>query len=132
MIVSGSPRCRHGSNVAQRAGTVEVSNIEQYLPRRRPIVVPAMVESDQAEERLARVEHMLGQLKRQPASLKAITAKLVNFSVFAAPSLVVDTLPPVEPSQTPTLRAGVTRVALPSRVEQKNERRVSWRSRRTS
>jgi hypothetical protein len=107
-----------------------VFSIEQRLVKRRPIVVLAMIECDHAEERLARIDHILRQLKRQPASLKAIAAKLDNVVAYAAPSLDVDKMPPAEPPQSPSLRAGVTRVALRARVEQKNDRRVSWRSRR--
>ena len=107
-----------------------VFSIEQRLVKRRPIVVLAMIESDHAEERLARIDRIVRQLKRQPASFKAIAAKLVSVVAYAAPSLDEDKMPAAEPRQTPVLRAGVTRVALPARVEQKNVRRVSWRSRR--
>jgi hypothetical protein len=107
-----------------------VFSIEQRPVKRRPIVVLAMIECDHAEERLARIDRILRQLKRQPASFNAIAAKLVNVVAYAAPSLDVDKMRPAEPPKTPTLRAGATRVALPARVEQKNDRRVSWRSRR--
>ena len=47
-----------------------------------------MVESDHAEERLARVERMLAQCRRESAALKAIAAsKIVVIVVDAAPSL---------------------------------------------
>ena len=47
-----------------------------------------MLESDQAEERLARVERMLVQCRREAAALKAIAAsKVVVIVVDAAPSL---------------------------------------------
>ena len=105
-------------------------SIEQRLVKRRSSVVLAMIECDQAEERLARVDRILRQLKRQPASSKAIAAKLVNIVAYAAPSMDVNKMAPAEPLKTPTLPAGVTRVALRARVEQKNDRRVSWRSRR--
>jgi hypothetical protein len=36
-----------------------------------------MVESNNDEERLARVEHMIEKLQRQSATLKAVTEKLV-------------------------------------------------------
>ena len=104
--------------------------IEQRLVERRPIVVVAMIECNHAEERLARIDRILRQLKRQPVSFKAIAAKVVNVVAYAAPSLDVDKMPPAEPPKTPTLRAGVARVALPARVAQQNDRRVSWRSRR--
>ena len=93
-----------------------VFSIEQRVVNRRPIVVLAMIERDHAEERLARIDRILRQLERQPPSFEAIAAKLVNVVAHAAPS--------------PALRAGATRVTLPARVEQKNDRRVSWRSRR--
>jgi hypothetical protein len=89
-----------------------------------------MIERDHAEERLARIDRILRQLKRQPASLKTIAATLANVVAYAAPSSDADKMPPAEPFKTPTLRADVTRVALPARVERKNDRRVSWRSRR--
>jgi hypothetical protein len=38
---------------------------------------PSMVESNHAEERIARVEHMVERLQRESAALKGITAKLV-------------------------------------------------------
>jgi hypothetical protein len=108
-----------------------VFSIEQRLVKRRPIVVLAMIEYDHAEERLARIDRILRQFKRQPVSFKAVAAKLVNVVAYAAPSLDVDKMPPpAEPPKTPAVRAGVTRVALPAHVEQKNNRRVSWRSRR--
>ena len=47
-----------------------------------------MVESDHAEERLARVERMLAQCRRESAALKAIAAsKVVVIVVEAALSL---------------------------------------------
>jgi hypothetical protein len=47
-----------------------------------------MVESDHAEERLARVERMLVQCRRESAALKAIAAsKVVVIVVEAAPPL---------------------------------------------
>jgi hypothetical protein len=104
--------------------------IEQRLVRRRPIVVVAMIDCDHAEERLARIDRILRRLKRQPVSFKAIAAKLVNVVADAAPSCDVDKMPAAEPPKTPTVRGGVARVALPARVAQKNDRRVSWRSRR--
>ncbi len=111
-------------------GGTSVFSIEQRLVKRRPIVVLAMIERDHAEERLARVDCILRQLKRQPASFKTIAAKLVDVVAYAVPSSDVHKMPPAEPSKTPTLRADATRVALPARTEQKNKRRVSWRSRR--
>ena len=47
-----------------------------------------MIESDHAEERLARVERMLAQCRRESAALKAIVAsKVVVIVVDATPSL---------------------------------------------
>ena len=46
-----------------------------------------MVESDHAEERLARVERMLAQCRRESAALKAIASKVVVIVVEAAPPL---------------------------------------------
>ena len=47
-----------------------------------------MVESDHAEERLARVERMLAQCRRESAALKAIAAsKVVVIVVEATPAL---------------------------------------------
>jgi hypothetical protein len=47
-----------------------------------------MVESDHAEERLARVERMLAQCRRESAALKAIAAsKVVVVVVDATPAL---------------------------------------------
>ena len=43
-----------------------------------------MVESDNAEERLARVERMLAQCQRENAALKAITASKIVVMVKAA------------------------------------------------
>jgi hypothetical protein len=47
-----------------------------------------MIESDHAEERLARAERMLAQCRRESAALKAVLAsKVVVIVVDAAPSL---------------------------------------------
>ena len=47
-----------------------------------------MIEIDNAEERLARVERMLAQCRRESAALKAVAAsKVVMIVVDAAPSL---------------------------------------------
>jgi hypothetical protein len=46
-----------------------------------------MVESDHAEERLARVERMLAQCRRESAAVKAIASKVVVIVVEAAPPL---------------------------------------------
>jgi hypothetical protein len=138
-------QCHFRSNSAPDSGSLQTDQaasqqidvimegvfcIEQRLVERRSIVVVAMIECNHAEERLARIDRILRQLKRQPVSFKAIAAKVVNVVAYAAPSLDVDKLPPAEPPKTPTLRAGVARVALPARVAQQNDRRVSWRSRR--
>jgi hypothetical protein len=63
-----------------------------------------MIESDHAEERLAGVERMLAQCRRESAALKAIArSKIVAIVVDAAPAL--DALQPTEPKRytgTPT------------------------------
>jgi hypothetical protein len=47
-----------------------------------------MIESDHAEERLARAERMLAQCRRESAALKAVLAsRVVVIVVDAAPSL---------------------------------------------
>ena len=61
-----------------------------------------MVESDHAEERLARVERMLAQCRRESAALKAIAAsKVVVILVDAAPSLGAKrTVKPAKPKRS--------------------------------
>jgi len=47
-----------------------------------------MIESDHAEERLARVERMLAQCRRESAALKAIaSSKVIAIIVDTTPSL---------------------------------------------
>ena len=63
-------------------------NTEQRLVEPRLTVDLVMVESNQAEERLARVERMLAQCKRESAALEAIAAsKVVVIGVEAASPL---------------------------------------------
>ena len=52
-----------------------------------------MVESNNAEERLARIEHMVEKLQRESAAMKAIASKLIDVVAQAAP-----TLAPTKPS----------------------------------
>jgi len=61
-----------------------------------------MVESDHAEERLARVERMLAQYRRESAALKAFAAsKVVVIVVDAAPSLGAKrTVQPAKPKRS--------------------------------
>jgi chorismate mutase len=58
-----------------------------------------MIESDHAEERLARVERMLAQCRRESAALKAIAAsKVVVIVVDATPAL--DAVRPAQTART--------------------------------
>jgi hypothetical protein len=58
-----------------------------------------MVVSDHAEERLARVERMLAQCRRESAALKAIAAsKVVAIVMDAAPAL--DAVRPAAPKRS--------------------------------
>jgi hypothetical protein len=50
-----------------------------------------MVESNQAEERLARIEHMLEAFQREAVVAKVITAKLVKALVVLEPTVPLRT-----------------------------------------
>ena len=49
-----------------------------------------MVESNNGEERLARIEAMVEALQRESAALKSVAAKLIDVVVQAAPTLAAD------------------------------------------
>lgn len=58
-----------------------------------------MVESDHAEERLARAERILAQCRRESAALKAIAAsKVVGIVVDATPAL--NAVQPAKPKRS--------------------------------
>jgi len=54
-----------------------------------------MVESNNLEERLARIEHMVEVLQRESAAAKVITAKLLLDVVVVAP--LIAAVPPLKP-----------------------------------
>jgi hypothetical protein len=64
-----------------------------------------MVESDHAEERLARVERMLAQCRRESAALKTIASKVVVIEVEAAPLL--DAKHAVRPANLKTFKLSI-------------------------
>lgn len=86
-----------------RASSNPVFNIEQRRAKRGPIVDLVMVESNQAEERLARVEHMLAQCRRESAALKVMAASKVVVVVVEAAS-PLNTKHAVRPARPKPLR----------------------------
>jgi len=58
-------------------------------------LVVAMVESNNLEERLSRIEHIVEVLQRESAAAKVITAKLLLDVVVAAP--LIAAVPPLKP-----------------------------------
>ena len=50
------------------------------------LTIPSMVESNFAEERLARIEQILETLERESAVMKAMTAKIIAVVVEAQPA----------------------------------------------